>query len=112
MKESCRNNKFNISVPTLSKNFDLPDGPYSVSGIQDYFAYIFKIHGQFADNPPMQVYINQIERKIIKTKLGYYLELFIPETVKLHGETDGETVSHVEITDVRLIHCNVFNISY
>ena len=33
----CNNNKFKISAPTWNDEFDLPDGSYSVSVIQDYF---------------------------------------------------------------------------
>ena len=40
IKNSCNNNKFNISEPTWNDKFELPDGPYSVSDIQDYFEYI------------------------------------------------------------------------
>ena len=36
------NNKFKISAPTWNGEFDLPDGSYSISGIQDYFEYISK----------------------------------------------------------------------
>ena len=31
-----------ISAPTWNKKFELPDGSYSVSDIQDYFKYIIK----------------------------------------------------------------------
>ena len=31
------NNKFKISTPTWNDKFDLPDGSYSISDIQDYF---------------------------------------------------------------------------
>ena len=37
MKSSCNNNKFKISTPTWNGEFELPDGLYSVSDIQDYF---------------------------------------------------------------------------
>ena len=33
-------NKFNISTPTWNEEFELPDGLYSISDIQDYFEYI------------------------------------------------------------------------
>ena len=36
------NNKFKISAPTWDDKFELPDGSYSVSDIQDYFEYILK----------------------------------------------------------------------
>ena len=37
IKSSCNNNKFKISAPTWNDKFELPDGLYSVSDIQDYF---------------------------------------------------------------------------
>ena len=42
IKKSYKNNKFKISAPTSNKEFELPDGSYSVSDIQDYFEYILK----------------------------------------------------------------------
>ena len=36
------NNKFKISAPTWNDEFDFPDGPYSISDIQDYFQFIIK----------------------------------------------------------------------
>ena len=30
-------NKFEISAPTWNEEFELPDGSYSISNIQDYF---------------------------------------------------------------------------
>ena len=41
IKSSC-NNKFKISAPAWNDKFELTDGSYSVSPIQDYFEYIFK----------------------------------------------------------------------
>ena len=38
----CNNNKFKISAPTWNDEFDLPDGSYSVSDIQDYIECIIK----------------------------------------------------------------------
>ena len=42
IKSSYNNNKFKISAPTWNEEFTLPDGSYSISGIQDYFEYILK----------------------------------------------------------------------
>ena len=42
IKSSYNNNKFKISAPTWNDTFDLPDGSYSISGIQDYFEFIIK----------------------------------------------------------------------
>ena len=36
------NNKFKISAPSWSEEFELSDGSYSIWDIQDYFEYIFK----------------------------------------------------------------------
>ena len=45
MKKSYNNNAFKISAPIWNDRFELPDGSYPVSDIQDYFEYIFK-HGK------------------------------------------------------------------
>ena len=37
-----KSNKFRISAAIWSEEFELPDGSYSVSDIQDYYEYIFK----------------------------------------------------------------------
>ena len=55
-----------------------------------------------------------------KIKIGYYLELLTPETMKFLGSTtskitkdeNGKNVSHLEITEVVLIHCNIVNDDY
>ena len=41
---SYLNNKFKILTPTWNYKFELPDGLYYVSDIQDYFEYILKKH--------------------------------------------------------------------
>ena len=53
IKSSYNNNKFKISAPTWNDKFELPDGSYSVSDIQDYFQYILKKHGEDIDKPPV-----------------------------------------------------------
>ena len=53
-------------------------------------------------------------------KAGYYLELLMPETMKLLGSTkstitkneNGKNVPHLEITQVVLIQCNIVNNNY
>ena len=42
IKSVYNNNKFKISAPTWNDEFDLPDGSYSISDIQDYFEFIIK----------------------------------------------------------------------
>ena len=58
IKSEYNNNKFRISAPTWNDEFNLPNGSYSVSDIQDYFEYIIKKHETIADNPPVQIYVN------------------------------------------------------
>ena len=67
------------------------------------------------------IYINKIENRIaFKIKIGYYLELLTPETMKLLGSTkskinkdeNGESVPHLKITEVKLVHCNIVNNDY
>ena len=50
IKKSYKNNEFKISAPKWNEEFELPDGPYSVSDIQDYFKYILKKHGEKTNN--------------------------------------------------------------
>ena len=40
IKKSYKNNEFKISAPTWNEKFELPDGSYSVSDMQNYFEYI------------------------------------------------------------------------
>ena len=65
IKSSYNNNKFKVSAPTWNDKFELPDGSYSVSDIQDYFEYILKKHGENIDKPSVQIYINKTENRII-----------------------------------------------
>ena len=88
IKSEYNNNKFKISAPTWNDTFDLPDGSYSISDIQDYFEFIIKKHETLTENPPIQIYPNKIKNRIVfKKKTGYKLELLTPETMKLLGST-------------------------
>ena len=42
IKSSYKNNKFKVSAPTWSDEFELPDGLYSMSDMQGYFEAILK----------------------------------------------------------------------
>ena len=91
IKNSYSNNKFKISAPTWNNKFELPDGSYSVSDIQDYFEYILKKHGEGIDEPSIERYVNKIETRItFKIKNGYSLKLLTPETMKLLGSTENK----------------------
>ena len=76
---------------------------------------------QNVDNPSIRIYVNKIEYRItFKIKNGYYLELLTPETMKLLGSTkskitkdkNGEEVPHLEVVELVLVHCNLFNNDY
>ena len=43
IKKEYSNNKFKILAPTWNDTFDLPDGSYWISDIQDYFEFITKL---------------------------------------------------------------------
>ena len=88
IKSEYKNNKFKISAPTWNDNFDLPDGSYSISDIQDCFEFIIKKHETLTENPPIQIYPNKIKSRIVfKIKTGYKLELLTPKTMNLFGST-------------------------
>ena len=46
IQKSYKNNKFKILAPTWNEEFELPDGSYSISNIQDYFEYKLKNMGK------------------------------------------------------------------
>ena len=88
IKESYKNSIYRISAPTWNKDFQLPDGSYSASDIQDYFRYILKRHETITGNPWIMIYVNKIENRIMfKIKIVSYLERLMPETMKLLGST-------------------------
>ena len=46
IKSTYNNNKFKIYAPAWNDKFELPDGSYSISDIQDYFQYILTIRNR------------------------------------------------------------------
>ena len=75
IRKKYKNNKLKIIARTWNDEFELPDGSYSVSDIQDYTEYIIKKHETLTTIPPIHVCI----------KDGYKLELQTRETMKLFG---------------------------
>ena len=61
IKNSTKNSKFKILAATWNEEFELPDGSYSISDIEDYFEYILKKHGEKTVNPSVRIYINKIQ---------------------------------------------------
>ena len=121
VKSTYNNNKFKISAPTWNETFDLPDGSYNISEIQNYIEYIIKKHEIIRENAPIVIYANTINNRIVfKIKTGYKLELLSKETVKLLGNTkdiidadkNSENVPKLENVEVVAVHCNLVNNSY
>ena len=84
IKSEYNNHKFKIHARTWNDEFNLPNGSYSASDIQDYFEYIIKKHETITDNPPAQIYENKIKKRIVfKIKTSYKLELLTEETMQL-----------------------------
>ena len=121
IKSVYNKNSFKISAPTWNDEFELPDGSYSVSDVQDYFEFIIKKHETLTENLPVQIYPNKTKKRIVFIiKTGYELELLSPETMKVLGsakndvdkDKDGEDVPKIEPVEVILVHCNLVNNSY
>ena len=121
IKSEYSNNKLKISALTWNDEFNLLDGSYSVSDIQDYFEYVIKKHETIEDNPPVQNYVNKIKNRIsFEIKTGYKLELLTKETMQLLGSSkkvidqnkDGELVPRLETVEVVLVHFDLVNNSY
>ena len=61
-----------MSAPIWNKEFELPDGPYPVSDIQDYFKYILKnIEKRHWNNPSVK--INKITEEITEVYSLVYI---------------------------------------
>ena len=94
IKSQYSNNKFKISASTWNDEFNLPDGSYSVSDIQDYFEYIIKKHETIAGNPPETMQLLGSSKKVIDK-----------------NKDDG-IVPRLETVEVVLVHCNLVNNNY
>ena len=108
-------------TPTWNETFDLPDGLYNISEIQDYIEYIIKKHETIGETAPRTIYANTITNRIVfQIKTGYKLELLSKETMKLLASTkdtidadkNSENVPRLENVEVVLVHCNLVNNSY
>ena len=94
IKSEYKNNKFKISAPTWNDTFDLPDGSYSISDIQDYFEFIIEKHETLNENLTIEIYPNKVKNRIVfKIKTGYKFELLTPETMKLLGSAKKDVDS-------------------
>ena len=108
-KKQYKKNKLKIIAPTSNHEFELPDGSYSVSDIQDYMEYTIKKHETLTSIPPIHVYINRMKNRLVfKMKDGLKLELQMPEARKLFDSTkklidetkNGENAPSLEVDEV------------
>ena len=87
--------------------------------IQDHIEHIIKKHEKLTI-PPIHVYINRNNNRLVfKIKDGYKLELRMPETMKLFGntkklikKTNGENIPSLELAEVVLVQCNLVDYQY
>ena len=121
VKSTYNNDKFKRSAPTSNETFELPDGSYNISEIQNYIEYIIKKHETIGENAPIFIYANTINNRIVfKIKSRYKLELLSKETMKLLGSTNdtidadknSENGPKLENVEVVLVHCNLVNNAY
>ena len=114
----------------INLKYQLQHGMKSLNYLTDHILYqILKItlstslkkHEIVTDNPSIRICVNKIENRItFKINTGYYIELLVPETLKLIGsikskiskDENHENLPHLEITDAVLIHCNIANNDY
>ena len=76
IKSEYNNNKFKMYASTWNETFDLLNGLYSISDIQDYFEFVIKKHETLPESQSIQIYANKIKSRIVfKIKTGYKLEL-------------------------------------
>ena len=102
----------------ISFNYHMAHIFYQISKI--IFSILKKKHNEKIANLSIRIYVNKSENRTFKIKAAYYLELLTAETMKLLGSTENEitknknceNVPHVEITEVVLVHCNIYNNNY
>ena len=115
IRQQYKNNKLKIIATTWHEEFQLPDGSYPVSDIQDYMEHIIKKGKTLATNPPIYSYISRINNRLVfKIADEYKLELQTPATMKLFDSTinlidktkNGE-MEKLEVVEVVLVQCNL-----
>ena len=122
-KSTYNNNKVKLSGPTWSETFDLPDGSYEISDIQDYFFKMIQKHESTIKNnkeSPVFIYPNEVKNRIVfKIKTGYKLELLSRETQKLLGDEplidknkNSNNVPQLDQVESILLHSNLVRNQY
>ena len=79
----------------------------------------FKKYETVTDNSAVRIYVNKIGNRItFKIKPGYYIQVSMPETMKLLGsiktkvtkDKSGKNMSYLEITELLLSYWNIVDI--
>ena len=77
IRKQYKTNKPKIIALTWNNDFELPDGSYYVSDTQDYIECIIKDHETLTTVPPIHLYINRINSKLVfKIKNEYKLQSY------------------------------------
>ena len=77
IRKHYKNNKSKIRAPAWNDEFELPDGSYSVSDIQNYIEFIIKKHEVLTKIHHIHVYIKRSNNRLVfKIKEGYKLQSF------------------------------------
>ena len=72
IRKQYKNSKLKIIISTWNDEFELSDGSYSVSNFQNYIEYIIKKHEILTAIPPIHIYINRTNNRLVfKMKDGY-----------------------------------------
>ena len=121
IRKQYKNNKLKIITPTWNDQFELPNGSYSVSDIQDYIEYMIKKRETLTTISPIHVYINRTNNRLVfKIKYYYMLELQTSETMELFGSTkklidktkNGEKIPSLEMVEELLVQSNLVDNQY
>ena len=123
IKPEYNSNKFKISGPTRSETFDLPDGSYEISDIQDYILkMVQKQESTIKTNEesPILIYPDGIKNRLIfNKKTGYKLELLTKETQTLlrdgpiiDKDKNIKNVPQLDQVEYVLLHCNIVENDY
>ena len=62
---NSKKKKLKIIAPTWNDEFELPDGSYLVSDIQEFIECIIKKHEILSNNPPSHIHINRINDRLV-----------------------------------------------
>ena len=65
IRKQYKNNKVEIIAPAWNDEFELPNGFYYVCIFQDYVECIIKKHETLKTIPPIHIYINRIDNRLM-----------------------------------------------